>query len=607
MPSPPTMQAIAAMLLVVCALFLFTREKIPLVGSSLALLTVMTLLVLWMPPVPGYTPLIPADLFAGFGNQALIAIVCLMMCAKGLEQTGALNSVAYMLGHAWRRSPRLAFLLTLLTAAVCSMFVNNTPIVVMMLPLLVSVCINNKLSSSGILMPMGFATILGGMTTTIGTSTNLLVIGIAQDLGMPEFGMFDFFLPASVGLVAALLFLWLLAPKLLPAREPPMPHTSPRIFDGVLHLGEDSQFVGKSLAEALAAGDLGIRVQRIERADGLVLARLPTLKLRAGDRLYLRDTPDRLKKSEKALDAVLQLQDPTPEAGEEVTEGPGQQLAEVVITASSPLNGRRLKALDLLNSHNLLLVALHRAGRPAETNPKELVLQPADVLLVQGTLKDIQEWKQTGDVLVLDGTLDLPRSRHAPIAAAIIGGVVILTATGAMPIVAAALLGMVAMLITGCLSGAGMKSALDFTIILVIVASLAMGKFLVGTGAAQYVAEMFVYAAQPLSLAMKVSILMLAMAMLTEVVTNNAAAAIGTPIAVSIALSLGAPAEPFVLAVLLGGNMSYITPIGYQTNLLVMSAGGYRFSDFLRVGIPLQLVVWTSLSLSLAWFYDLAW
>jgi len=606
-PNPPTMQAVAAMLLVACALILFTREKIPLVGSALALLTGMTLAVLWLPPVPGHPPLTPADLFAGFGNQALVAIVCLMMCAKGLEQTGALNSMANVLSQAWRRSPRLAFLLTLVTAAVCSMFVNNTPIVVMMLPLLVSVSISNKLSSSGILMPVGFATILGGMTTTIGTSTNLLVVGIAQDLGMPAFGMFDFFVPASVGLAAALLFLWLLAPKLLPTREPPMAHTSPRIFDGVLHLGEDSQFVGKSLAEALAASNLGMRIQRIERADGLVLARLPTLKLRAGDRLYIRDTPDRLKKSEQALDAVLQLQDPETEAIDEVSRGPGQQLAEVVITGSSPLNGRRLEALDLLNSHKLLLVALHRAGQPAQADPKELVLQPADVLLVQGTLKDIQKWKRTGEVLVLDGTLDLPRSRRAPLAAAIIGGVVILAATGALPIAAAALLGMVAMLITGCLSGTGMKSALDFTIILVIVASLAMGKFLVGTGAAQYVAEIFVYAAQSMPLAMKVSMLMLAMALLTEVVTNNAAAAIGTPIAISIATSLGAPAEPFVLAVLLGGNMSYMTPIGYQTNLLVMTAGGYRFSDFLRVGIPLQLVVWISLSLSLAWFYKLAW
>jgi len=167
--------------------------------------------------------------------------------------------------------------------------------------------------------------------------------------------------------------------------------------------------------------------------------------------------------------------------------------------------------------------------------------------------------------------------------------------------------GVVAMLLTGCLNRSSMKRAVDFSIIMVIVASLALGKYLVVTGAAQYLAELFVYAAGPMPVAMKVSMLMLAMALLTEAVTNNAAAAIGTPIAFSIATTLGAPVEPFILAVLLGGNMSYMTPMGYQTNLLVMSAGGYRFSDFLRVGIPLQVIVWVSLSLSLAWFYDLPW
>ncbi|MCW8846039.1 MAG: SLC13 family permease [Gammaproteobacteria bacterium] len=607
MPSPPNMQAMAAMLLVVCALFLFTREKIPLASSALALLIVISLAVLWLPPVAGQQVLTPADLYLGFGNQALIAIVCLMMCAKGLEQTGALHSVARLLGHAWGYSPKLAFLLTLVTAAACSMFMNNTPIVAMLLPLLVTVSMQHKLPSSGILMPVGYATILGGMTTTIGTSTNLLVIGIAQDLGLPAFGMFDFFIPASVGMAAALIFLWLLAPRLIPARQPPMPHTSPRVFDGVIHITEDSKFVGKTFADAMETIDSRVKVHHIERGEGLALARLPTLKLKAGDRLHMRDTPEGLKEAEQALEGKLQLPDHEIEDDDENPKGPPQQLAEVVITSSSYLNGRRLEDLDLSGKFGLRPVALHRPGQEILVNPDEAILRTADILLVQGTLDDIRKWKRSGDILVLDGTLEVPQSDKALLGAGIMAVVVIIAGTGALPISVAAMIGVVAMLISGCLTRSGMKAAIDHSIIMVIAASLALGKFLVVTGAAQYMAELFVYAAAPMSVAIKVSMLMLAMALLTEVVTNNAAAAIGTPIAVSIATTLGAPIEPFLLAVLLGGNMSYMTPMGYQTNLLVMSAGGYRFSDFLRVGIPLQLLVWISLSLSLAWFYDLAW
>jgi di/tricarboxylate transporter len=595
------------MLLVICALFLFTRERIPLASSALLLLTVIALATLWLPPVAGQPVLTPRDLYLGFGNQALIAIMCLMVCAKGLEQSGALHGLAHLLGAAWSHSPRMAFLLTLVTAALCSMVMNNTPIVAMLLPLLAAVCMRHKLSSSGILMPVGYATILGGMTTTIGTSTNLLVVGIAQDLGLPAFGMFDFFIPASAGMAIALLFLWLVAPRLIPERHPPMTQTSPRVFDGVLHLVEDSKYVGKTLAKALDAVGENVKVYRIERADGLRLARLPTLELKSGDRLYLRDTPDRLMEAERALGAKLQLQEPAEDSDDEKSSEPDQQLAQVVISSSSYLNGRSLEDLDLLENFGLLPVALHRQGQATLSNPEDALLQTGDVLLVQGSLANIRKWKRTGDIMVLDGTTDVPVSTSAWVSAGIMAAVVLLAATGTLPIAAAAMAGVVAMLITRCLTVSGMKAAVDYSIIMVIVASLALGKFLVVSGAAQYLAEGFVYVAAPMSVAMKVSMLMLAMALLTEVITNNAAAAIGTPIAVSIASTLGAPLEPFVIAVLLGGNMSYMTPLGYQTNLLVMSAGGYRFGDFMRVGIPLQLVVWISLSLSLAWYYKLPW
>jgi len=609
MPAVPDIYALTAMLLAAAALVLFTRQSIPLESSALLLLIIMALASLWLPLDEGAIRLSPADLYSGFGNEALVAIVCLMLCAKGLEQTGALHDLAQVLGRAWSHSPRAAFLITLVASAVCSMFLNNTPIVAMMLPLLVSVSIRQRIPSSGILMPVGYATILGGMTTSIGTSTNLLVVGIAQDLGQPGFGLFDFFLPASMGAGAAIVFLWLVAPRLIPARTPPMPQTSPRVFQAVLHIPEDSKFVDRTLADALEATGGSMKVQHVERGESLRLAKLPTLHLKAGDRLYLRDTPDRLKEYELSLQARLLLDEPedAPPGDTGVQGSGGQQLAEIVITASSYLNNHRLEDLDLLQGHRLLPIALHRPGMEPSSKPEEAMLRTGDVLLVQGTLPDIQSMKRKAEVLVLDGTMDLVRSRLAPVAVLVMAAVVVLAGTGLMPISSAALAGVVAMLLSGCLTPAQLRRSVDFPIIMVIVASLALGKYLTVSGAALYTAELFIDASAAMPAAARISMLMLCMALLTELVTNNAAAAIGTPVAISIATSLGVPAEPFILAVLLGGNMSYMTPIGYQTNLLVMSAGGYRFSDFLRVGIPLQIVTWVTLSAALAWYYDLAW
>jgi len=224
---------------------------------------------------------------------------------------------------------------------------------------------------------------------------------------------------------------------------------------------------------------------------------------------------------------------------------------------------------------------------------------------VQGPTESIQRLKNTGYLMVLDGTLELPAARRGKRALAIMSAVVVTAAFGWLPIAVAAALGAGAMLLTGCLGWRRAADALDVRIILLIVAALALGKALSVSGAATYLADLFVHGSGSLPVAWKVSLLMLSMALLTEAVTNNAAAAIGTPIAFAIALAEGVAPEPFVLAVLFGGNMSFMTPVGYQTNLLVMSAGGYRFSDFLRIGLPLQILVWLALSWSLAAVYHL--
>jgi di/tricarboxylate transporter len=232
-------------------------------------------------------------------------------------------------------------------------------------------------------------------------------------------------------------------------------------------------------------------------------------------------------------------------------------------------------------------------------------LRAGDVLLVQSTLENLAELKQSSDFLILDGSINLPRARKAPIALAVIIGVVALAAMRVMPIEISALLGCLVLILTGCLNWKDAMNALSTQVILIIVSSLAMGMALLKTGGADYLANLFVYITFGAPASVVLASLMLMMGIMTNVVSNNAAAVIGTPIAIGIAQRLGLPLEPFVLAVMFGANLSFATPMAYQTNILIMNAGGYKFGDFVRVGVPLTLITWLILSGVLIWAYSL--
>jgi len=550
------------------------------------------------------------DFFAGFGNEALVAICALMMVGKALETTGALQPLANVVGRAWSSRPVLALLITLVAGAILSAFMNNTPIVVLLMPIIVGASLRSKFAVSGVMMPMGLATIIGGMSTTIGTSTNLLVVGISRDMGMHEFSMFEWVLPTAIVGGVGLLFLWLVAPRLLPDRTPPMADTTPRIFSAQLHVKEDGFANGKSLSEVLAKADGNLRIDKIQRTESLFLAKLPSVIIQPGDRLFVKDSPENLKHYESLLGATLfnmsdiehPVDDETPLKDE------GQQLAEVVITRGSPLHLRSLAAARFTSSYGLLPLALHRARAPSSqvTGDLNLIrLRAGDVLLVQGTREAIAQLKDSGSMLVLDGTTDLPHTHRAKRALAVMGLVVLAAALGIMPISVSALVGLGLMIATGCLTWRDAATSLSIPVVMIIVTALALGKALVGTGMADYLAVSFVLMTSALPPALILSAFLLLMTIMTNIVSNNAAAAIGTPIAISIAAQLGVSAEPFVLAVLFGANMSFATPYGYQTNLLIMTAGGYKFADFLRVGIPLTVIMWIGFSVILPFLYEL--
>lgn len=602
----PNYHALGVLLLVLLALVLFSRDRIPLETSSLVVLAILTIGFELFPYTgPDGRSVTPTDFYLGFGHQALVAVSALMILGQGLIRSGALEPVGRMLAVAWRRAPALSMLATLLVCAVLSAFINNTPIVVMLLPILIGVAIRTGHSPSGILLPVGLISIVGGMATTIGTSTNLLVVTVAADMGVAPFQMFDFLIPAAIAGLVAVLYLWLVAPRLLPHRQVPMQSTVKRLYTAQVRLGKSSDAVGKTLADAIERCDGNLKVEKIQRGPGVFVTPLPDVVLKAGDRITTTNTQDNLREFAHVLGGKLfsgdvEVDDTHPLKRDD------QKIAEVAVTPHSRLLGARISEARLLSRYGLRLLALHRFNREDQTRSTGLdntVLRSGDVLLVQSSADKLDRLKEGGDLLVLDGSVTLPKTSKAPLALAIMAGVVAVAAFGILPIAISAVCGVLVMILSRCLTWKEAMGGLSTQVVMIIVASLALGAAMMRTGGADWLAQIFIALSFGVPAWVILGALMLAMAALTNVVSNNAAAVIGTPIAISLAQHLMLPAEPFVLAVLFGSNLSFATPMAYQTNLLVMNAGGYKFNDFVRVGLPLMFILWIVLTATLSYAY----
>ena len=605
-PDLPNYHALAMLLITVLALYFFRRDDIPLETSSLAVLVVLCLTFTIFPFEIDGAHLEPSSLFFGFGHEALVTVCALMIIGHVLVRTGALVPVGRNLAKLWKISPTLSLLITLIIAAALSAFVNNTPIVVLLLPILANVAIRTHTDTSPMLLPMGLATLVGGMTTTIGTSTNLLVVSVAADMGLPRMGMFDFAVPALIAGAVAIMYLWIIAPKLLPKRSPSLPDTSPRLFSAYLNISAESAAIGKTVSEVLKITDDQMSIQSIQRSpDYRNIAPLPDTVLKEGDRVHVKDYPDRLKEFESALDATLysgshKVDENHPLNAEK------QMLAEIVVIQASGLVGKTLKEVQFAKRYGISVIALHRGGKAMDIGRRSIghvAINTGDVLLVQGEAEQITELKESRGFLIIDGASDLPYSKKAPVALSVLLGVVMVAAFGILPIEISSICGILVLLATKCLDWTEISAAMNSQVVLIVVASLALGSAMMQTGGADYIAQLFVALAFDLPPAGILSALMLMLAILTNVVSNNAAAVIGTPIAISVATQLNLPVLPFILAVLFGANLSYATPMAYKTNILVMNAGGYQFSDFVRVGIPLIILMWITLSFLLSWLY----
>ena len=600
--------AIAVLALTVVAFVLFTVERIPIPVTALLVIAMLALGLHLFPYEHAGVELGPQQVFSGFGHEALVAICCLMILGRALMVTGALEPLARLLARLWAFNRHLAMLALLASAMILSAFINDTPVVVVLMPVVIGLAMRAGQSASPMLMPMNFAVIIGGMATTIGTSTNLLIVSLARDHGVAHIDIFEF-TPLVVGPAAvALLYLWLVAPRLLAGRSNPLADITPRRFEAILYVGPRSRARGRTVLQARRWTGNKMVVQRVRRGPE-VLNAIDGLVLLEGDRLLVNDSSTYLKEYEQALGATLydagSVDNLPPE--QHPLRGQDQRLVEVVITEESPLHQRTLRDTRFAERYGVVILAMYRPSDEASLAGEipDRQLRSGDVLLLQGSPERTAALKSEAGLLVLDGTLDLPRTRKAPLAILIMASVVLLAAFGVLPVSMASLLGVLALLLTGCLKFEGLGRGISAEVVLIVVASLALGRALTATGGADILAAGFMTVASGLSTQAVLAAVMVFLGILTNFVSNNAAAAVGTPVALAIAQQIGAPLEPFVLAAIVGCNLSFATPMGYQTNVLIMQPGGYAFRDFVRVGGPLVILMIVAFSIELAAAYPI--
>lgn len=601
---PLDFHSFATLLIALVAFTLLASERIPVQLSSLLLLITLALLFQIF-PLSAPRQLTGTDMFFGFGHSALVAVASLMVLGHALVATGALDPLTRVLARLWTWNAYLAGLAILVASMGLSVFINDTPVVVLMIPVLMNAALRAGSSPAKTLMPMNFAVLIGGTATTIGTSTNLMVVSIAQDLGVRALGVFEFAPLVLAAAVPALLYLWLIAPRMLgqgSTAELDRQHT--RIYAAALLVVPGSSAAGRELADVLRRFPPAVRAYYLVRGrDYWDLGRPIAMKLQEGDVLLLHGPRAALKE----LEAGHGLRFTYVQSGE-LEKEKGQQLAEITVTGSSRWVGMTVRGLRLRDRYGIALLGLHRpaALETAITDePADVPLRGGDVLLVQGPAENIEALVDDPSLLILDGRLDLPHSSKAPIALATMGGVIALAASGVLPIAISAAFGVAVLLATRCIGLDGVGRALKTDVLFLIAASLALGRAFTATGLDARFALGMLSVVEGAGPALVVGVMMATMALLTNFISNNAAAAIGTPIAVAVARQLELSPEPFVLAVLFGCNLSYATPLAYQSNLLIMSAANYRFADFVRVGTPLVALMLVTLTSALCQSYGL--
>jgi di/tricarboxylate transporter len=593
------------------AVTLFALERVRIEVTCIGVIVALLVFFHFFPVAGplGSNRLSPEVILGGLANPSLIAILALLVVGQGLFHTGALEGPARALAERGAGNVKQTLTVLLVIAGVVSAFLNNTPVVVMFIPVVAAIAARIRMSPSKALMPISFICILGGMTTLIGSSTNLLVAGVAERMGQPPIGFFDFALPglalAGVGALYVIFVMpRLLAPRATMAEE--VTGLGGKQYIAQILITPDHPLAGITSTAGLFPELKDMTVRMIQRGEHPFLPPFENVTLRTGDVVIVAATrnviTEALKGRERIMTAV-QADGGNDEGSRETSQ---LMLAEAVVAPGSRMIGRTIEQSGLHTDTGCIVMGIQRRSRMIRTPMSDIRMEAGDVILVIGTSEQIRRLRFNRDVLLLEwSAAELPQTAYAHRALAIFAGVIVAAASGLVPIVIAALAGALAMVPAGCLNIRQATRAFDQRIYLLVGAALAMAAALEATGGAAFLADVLLAALDGASPAIILSALFALIALLTNVLTNNAAAVLFTPIAIGVAARLGVDPFVFVVAVIFASNCSFATPFAYQTNLLVMGPGHYRFVDFVRAGGPLVIVLWLAFSIFAPWYFGL--
>jgi len=542
----------------------------------------------------------PQEAFAGFSNTGMLTVGALYIVAAALRETGALETIgSRILGGAKSARGVLARLTG--TVTVMSAFLNNTPIVAMFIPIISNWCKRRRIAPSRLLIPLSYLCMLGGTCTLIGTSTNLVVNGLMQETvqsnpelseGLRPMRLFEL---GYVGLPYAIvgaLYLFFIGQRLLPDRKDLIEKLSDSSREYLVNMlvQPDSHLVGRTIQQAGLRQLPGLFLIEIVRESHIISPVPPDQKLHANDVLTFTGAVNTIVDLEKIPGLV-----PVADDGYErqIAKRRGRMLCEAVVSAASPCVGKTIRDADFRASYNAAVVAVHRGGERLAGKVGDVVLRPGDTLLLQTGPHFIRANRNNPSFLLVGGVEDSRPVRYdkAIISFALLFVLIGLMTSGAIKIVTAAFLVAGLMVLTRCISVSDARQSIDWQTLLTIGAAFGLGKALVNSGCVASVAEFFVSVTGRWGPYAVLAGVYFMTTLFTELITNNAAAALVFPFAVAIAGQIGVSPRPFVMAVAFAASASFITPLGYQTNLMVYGPGGYRFTDFVRVGLPLNLLL----------------
>lgn len=538
----------------------------------------------------------PSQALSGFSSSAVITIACMYVLSAGLQRTGVLEVVTFQLAHHSKGSVKRFMLLLFLVVPLASAFMNNTPVVVMMVPVVMAIGRDLNVKPSKLMIPLSYMAILGGACTLIGTSTNILVDEFYRK-AMPEsggFSMFEFFPLGFVFVLAGIAFIYFIGWHILPERSSlsgMMPRGRTAKFVTEVVVDEGSNLQGKRVG-SIFHKDSTVRLLEVVHDEEVVLAPgAADMTLEKGDSLLVEGASKAITEflhgSGAALSSVVQDEDRVPTSSVEV------QIGEAVVVPKSPFVGRRVADLALNRLYNVKVMAVQRRGRHHRYRIRNMHLRPGDVMLLQAGRQGFDALKNTEAVLIVENLEDaiVHKGRAFP-ALAIMAAVILLAVFTPLPIALLAMAGAGMMLLTGCLRPDQAFRSLDGSVLLLLAGAIPLGVAMQETGMAEKIVSAALALTGPEQPLLKLSLFYIITTVISQALSNNATAVLMAPLAITTAAAIGVDPKPFLMAIAFGASASFMSPIGYQTNAIVLGPGGYTFKDYLKIGAPLTMILW---------------